>query len=46
MRIMLHRMSIEYEASMDESCAKACLLTCDECLRSTIDGRWGVKGKE
>ncbi len=36
--IMLRRMSIEYEALVDGSCAGACLLTCDECLGSAIGG--------
>lgn len=46
MGIMLHRMSIKYEAPVDGSCAGACLLTCDECLGSAIGGLWAVEGKE
>jgi len=46
MGIMLHRISIEYEAPVDGSCAGAWLLTCDECFESAIGGLWGVEGKE
>ena len=44
--IMLHRMSIEYEAPVDGSCAGVCLLRCDQCLGSAIGGLWDVDGKE
>lgn len=40
-RIMLYGMSIEYEAPVDGSCTRTCLLTWDECLGS--GDRWTLE---
>lgn len=44
--IMLHKMSIECETLVDGSYVEPCLLTCEECLGSTIDEFWAVKEKD